>query len=447
MPRKPPAKPNGSRIAAISVCGYKSIFEKRRIELRPLTLLAGANSSGKSSMIQPLLLLKQTLQTSHDPGPLLLDGPNVHLTSVDQLLSRTKGRLCASEFSVGLEAGDGSRVELTFFRGSREKGIGLRSMSYSNGRSESGTLLPNMSAEQIWQVLPPPARHFYEMVAKEQKATVQLEVAQSRCFLYVDVALRRAEAPELVHFPPMSPLFPLDAGIRRVIHLPGLRGNPERTYPRTAGGPDFVGVFQTYVASIVAQWQEARDKSRLKDLALTLEGLGLTWTVKAKRVDDTQVELEVGRLPHGQRGGAYDLVSIADVGFGVSQTLPVLVALLVARPGQIVYLEQPELHLHPRAQTRLASVLAEAARRQVTVVAETHSALLLRSVQTLVANGELSPDLIKLHWFRRREDGATEVDSTDLDERGRFEKGWPQDFDEVALTVDSDYLDAVEAHQ
>jgi predicted ATPase len=90
-------------------------------------------------------------------------------------------------------------------------------------------------------------------------------------------------------------------------------------------------------------------------------------------------------------------------------------------------------------------VLAEAARRGVIVVAETHSALLLRSVQTLVAKGEWSPDLVKLHWFRRRdEDGATEVDSTDLDDRGRFEKGWPQDFDDVALQAESEYLDAVE---
>jgi len=241
-----------------------------------------------------------------------------------------------------------------------------------------------------------------------------------------------------------SPSFPLERAIRSIIHLPGLRGNPERTYPKTAAGPDFMGEFQNYVASLVTQWQ-AGDKTLLKKLESMLEDLGLTWRVKARPVDDTQVELEVGRLPHAQRGGAHDLVNIADVGFGVSQTLPVLVALLVAKPGQMVYLEQPELHLHPKAQTRLASVLAEAAKRGVTVVAETHSALLLQSVQTLVAKGELSRELVKLHWFSRRpSDGATEVDSTDLDEHGRFAQKWPEDFDDVALQADSEFLDAVE---
>ena len=58
------------------------------------------------------------------------------------------------------------------------------------------------------------------------------------------------------------------------------------------------------------------------------------------------------------------MVNIADVGFGVSQVLPVLVALIVAEPGQLVYLEQPELHLHPRAQVALARVLADAAKQR-----------------------------------------------------------------------------------
>ncbi len=62
-------------ITAVSVGNFKSLAEEQRVEIFPLTLLAGANSSGKSSLMQPLLLLKQTLEASYDPGPLLLDGP------------------------------------------------------------------------------------------------------------------------------------------------------------------------------------------------------------------------------------------------------------------------------------------------------------------------------------------------------------------------------------
>src|SRR5712692_6968479 len=79
---------NGGGITRITVGGFKSIVQEQSIEIRPLTILAGANSSGKSSMMQPLLLLKQTLEASYDAGPLLLQGPNVKFTSADQLLSR-----------------------------------------------------------------------------------------------------------------------------------------------------------------------------------------------------------------------------------------------------------------------------------------------------------------------------------------------------------------------
>jgi len=59
-------------ITAITVRGFKSLYTESCVEIRPLTILAGANSSGKSSIMQPLLLLKQTLEAPYDPGPLLL---------------------------------------------------------------------------------------------------------------------------------------------------------------------------------------------------------------------------------------------------------------------------------------------------------------------------------------------------------------------------------------
>ena len=138
------------------------------------------------------------------------------------------------------------------------------------------------------------------------------------------------------------------------------------------------------------------------------------------------------------------MVNITDVGLGVSQVLPVLVALIVAEPGQLVYLEQPELHLHPRAQVALARVLADAAKRGVRVVAETHSSLLLLGVQTLVAEGKLSPELVKLHWFTRREDGVTEVKSAEMDEVGAY-GNWPEDFDDVDLKAQSRYIKAAQS--
>ena len=91
----------------------------------------------------------------------------------------------------------------------------------------------------------------------------------------------------------------------------------------------------------------------------------------------------------------------------------------------------------------MAQVLAAAAKRGVRVVAETHSSLLLLAVQTLVAEGDLSPELVRLHWFTRDENGATKIDPADLDEAGAY-GDWPEDFDDVDLKTQSRYLNAVD---
>ena len=82
--------PQPKGITGITVSGFKSLRDESHIEVRPLTILAGANSSGKSSIMQPLLLMKQTLEAQYDPGPLLLNGPNVKFTAAEQCFQYNK---------------------------------------------------------------------------------------------------------------------------------------------------------------------------------------------------------------------------------------------------------------------------------------------------------------------------------------------------------------------
>src|SRR5258708_16142051 len=104
-------------ITSITVEGLKSIGTRKTVEVRPLTLLAGANSSGKSSLMQALLLLKQTLEAPYDPGSLLLNGPNVKFTSVDQLLYRGGTGYEADEFMIGSSNDAWLSSEIVFRRG------------------------------------------------------------------------------------------------------------------------------------------------------------------------------------------------------------------------------------------------------------------------------------------------------------------------------------------
>ncbi|MEK6324842.1 MAG: AAA family ATPase [Acidobacteriota bacterium] len=424
-------------ISRISVCGYKSISTPTEIEIKPLTILAGANSSGKSSIMQPLLLLKQTLDATYDPGPLLLDGPNIRFSSADQMFSRTGKRAGANSFWVGFEVEPERNFRVHFGR-ERNKGIRIERMVYEN-QKEKTTLRPEMTQGEIATVLPFSVTGLADVSRKEDWKWV---VVRNRCFLELELR-NTADTVRAKGMLGVSPSGGMESFVREAIHLPGLRGNPERAYPVTAVGPTFPGTFENYAASVISKWQAEPDEEKLEKLGKNLERLGLTWKVAATPVNDTQVELQVGRLPHAIRGGARDLVNIADVGFGMSQTLPVLVALLAAQPGQLVYLEQPEIHLHPRAQFLMAEILADAAIRGVRVVAETHSSLLLLGVQTLVAEAsrKLDPDMVKLHWFTRRADGSTQISSNDLDASGAF-GDWPEDFGEVFLEAESRYLNA-----
>jgi len=431
---KPKPAPADKGITKITVAGYKSISREQSIEIRPLTILAGANSSGKSSMMQPLLLLKQTLEASYDPGALRLDGPNVRFTSTDQFLSHAGEGKHVNAFRVGisLEAADST----IFFHRRLNRTLEVQRI-ISGDSFGKFDLRPGMSNEEMLAGGLPEFLKTY-IAGFDPTDNWKSNVIQDRCFLRLEF-IRGKNLYTTVDVP----VHGLAKHIRELIHLPGLRGNPERTYLIVAGGSNFTGTFENYAASVIAKWQADKNNRKIAELGQDLKSLGLTWKVAAKSINDTQVELQVGRLPQSSKASKSDMVSIADVGVGVSQTLPVLVALHVAKPGQLVYIEQPEIHLHPRAQTAMAQILANAAKRGVRVVVETHSSLLILGVQTLVAERTLAPELVKLHWFERR-NGRTEITSRDLDETGAF-GDWPEDFADVELEAQSRYLDAAQS--
>jgi predicted ATPase len=430
---------NDHAISSISVHGFKSLIDMCTVDLRNLTLLAGANSSGKSSIMQPLLMMKQTIDDEYNFGDLKINGPHVKFTLVDQFLSKVSGKEEErNEFEISIRIGDKLELTESFSKKSGKKksdAAGIEISKMIVGTNDGILLLrPEAKHEEIRS---DNQQFNFKTVFRNILPDDRLEVKRDRCFL--GLRLQRQNLAEEV----MYGSFPFAQEIRRIIHVPAFRGNPERNYQLASVGEVYPGTFDKYIASIIHEWQKNGDH-RLDALGKALLEMGLTWKVRAEPIDDAHVKIDVGRLPKSAVGGGKDMVSIADVGFGVSQTLPVIVALLAAGPGQLVYIEQPEIHLHPRAQIAIAKIMADAANRGVRVVAETHSSYILLGVQTLVAEGYLSPENVKLHWFKRRsEDGGTEVLSADLDRAGAF-GDWPEDFADVELTEQSRYMDAAQ---
>jgi hypothetical protein len=121
---KPVGTAASAGITALTVKGYKSLYDECRIDIRPLTILAGANSSGKSSIMQPLLLMKQTLEAGSDTRPLRIEGPNVRFSRHDQMLSRIHGPQAPAGLSVGVDLGSHASLTSTFSL-SAESGLTL----------------------------------------------------------------------------------------------------------------------------------------------------------------------------------------------------------------------------------------------------------------------------------------------------------------------------------
>jgi hypothetical protein len=432
---------------AVTVQGFKSIAESTTIPLGPLTVLAGVNSSGKSSILQPLLMIKQTLDTSYDPGALLLDGANVRISRADQMFTKRPGsNRVKRSFGIEFLLSDDWAIGFTFTQPADKRRIFTEEMTFANTTKgvEPFRITEKLSAATLKRLDATRSSQFTDHDPfKDMEHT--WEVNSERCFLEPnDIVVVDEERRLFLGSPFMSQTRRLQSIVSDAIHLPGLRGNPERSYPRTSSEGAYPGQFQDYVASIIHTWQEEKS-NELLEVANYLEFLNLTWKVEAREIDDTRVEIRVGRMPHARRGGARDLVNIADVGLGTSQILPVLVALQVASKGQLVILEQPEIHLHPLAQRNLARALVVAARRGVRVIVETHSSLLLRGIQIAVADGDIDPDFVNLHWFTRDDmTGMSRVDSASLDDYGRF-GDWPSDFDDTAIDTDGEFLDAVAA--
>lgn len=422
----------------LSVEGYKSIASKQTLTFDGLTVLSGANSSGKSSFMQPFLILKQTIENHYDSGSLELYGENAKLTDSSQVISKVPKH---SKKSFSVEMNTESNECGVSYKYKRGYGLQVDSVRVKSEKIPSGlTLKLGMKSEEIENAVPEEDFGFIKKFYEDEKLTQKWKAIREKCFLRAELSFEGDKFARLKAG--IEPTKQLQRFVTRLIHVPGLRGNPERTYKIASSEDVYPGSFEKYVASIVSNWSKLkRFEIKYSQLKEQLLELGLASNIKTVKIDDTSVEIQISR---SNSAGDEDCVNIADVGFGVSQTLPVLVALIGAKKGQYVYIEQPELHLHPKAQFILATIIAKAINRGVKVIIETHSSILIRGIQIAVVKKQLDKEKVALNWFTQNLDsGETQVSKATLDEFGAFGE-WPEDFDDTSLNVEQLYLDAVE---
>lgn len=395
---------------------FKAWQDTGELALRPVTLLLGTNSSGKSSLVQSLLLLKQTVQSPDRTIHLDLGGDEASdlfdFGGFDDVLHRQDG--APRRFSLAFS-----------FAHPGPGRVAAGSFACSYGRSPAGGAVVEEMAMAAG------GRRF-RAVRRERGAYSVFVDDEAR------PRLKGGQyAPERSIALPADAIAALDKdgqlaedlslAIRRELegihYLGPLRRRPERAYAWSRSRPGEVGsdgraAIDALLASVLLRGDGQPD---------VLEGVS-RWLSRMRLADRLEVRQQ-------GRSGRYELLvhrdgvasNLRDVGIGVSQVLPVLVLAHFAPAGSTIMLEEPEIHLHPLAQLVLAELFVEVSqRRQVQFIVETHSEHLFRRMQTLVAAQKAGREAVAL-YFVERNGGGAQLRDLALDDYGRVTV-WPKDF-------------------
>jgi predicted ATPase len=436
-------------LGRLRIRNFKAWRDTGQIELAPLTVLFGPNSSGKSSINHFLMMLKQTVRSPDRNSVFDFGDVNaaVRLGSfrdvifghdIDNALEFEQEWLLDSTINIR-DPRSGRRYagNRLFFKGAARQLPGKGRVVQSEGfayRVDSGhgtELAVALSRDQRrpnrWRL----DAENYELVRNPGRAwelpkPVQFHGFPSEAAVYYQNTAFLAEL-ELA----------LEGQLDRISYLGPLRSPPERLYTWSGAVPEDVGWRgQNAVQSILAarerkmNWRPRSPRVPfVQVVAEWLETMGLihSFTVSEIAPEREEFEVRVRVAP-----GANE-VKLSDVGFGVSQVLPVIVQAFYAPPNSTVLMEQPEIHLHPSVQSSLADLLIaaigareEGEPRGVQLVIESHSEHLLRRLQRRIAEGQIEEQDVALYFCYPGAKGAA-IDRLQVDTYGDI-LNWPPNF-------------------
>lgn len=419
-------------ITEVSVQNFKSWENTGQLEIAPLTGFFGGNSSGKSSIFQTLLMLKQTAERPSDWNGTIDfgdEGSEVDLRSFEEVIHR-------HDVDLSLDLSLSWRLPKKLIIESRgAPGRALPGVTQSSNRVEIETLsfsttLVAAGADSVavdgFGYMSDGYEFFgivrdsdsqYKLIAPpNQRLQGAFSSIPFRCYGIRDGSAKIPDTPFLSLERAFKDLF------SRVHHLGPLREPPRRSYAYSGEHPKGVGQYgEQAVAALLS--------GRLQLLAIDEQIL--KWLQRLELIDSYRLQTD----PDGEKDYEFRLqqykdgpeVRLTDIGLGVYQILSTLALCYYAPEGSILILEQPEAHLHPKAQADLTDVLVDVIKnRNIQIILETHSEHLLRRLQRRIAEEEI-PTTDTALYFCQVSDGTSEIERLNMDEYGNI-TNWPQNF-------------------
>lgn len=368
-------------IRQLHIVDFKAFSTLRNLRCAPLTLLSGVNSSGKSTVLQAMLLLRQSAQQGLlQQGRLALNGELAQLGTATDVLNEHSN---SEKLELGLSLVNDVQAHWVF---AYDRAADVLKVS-------GGLPVASVFAQALFD------DRFHYLCADRLGPRTHFEMSEYQVREHQQLGSRGEYA---AHYLALFGEKPQAHAVQRA-----LPGSPSRK-----------------LRDLVETW-----------LSVISPGVRLRLTPIA---GSDVVQLSFAFATSREESSYY---RPTNVGFGLTYTLPILVALLSAKPGHLVLLENPEAHLHPRGQAQLGRLLALCAADGVQVIVETHSDHVLNGIRLAVHHKELKPAETAFHFFERletRSGSALHVVTTpQIDPTGRFDR-WPDGFfDEWERSLDA----------
>lgn len=364
------------KIEEIKYENFKCLADEK-IKLGNLTLLSGINSSGKSTTIQGLLLLKQNIKELPNN---LIDALDISYKDIFELINRL--RLNGFYTNLGT-------INKILYRDAHKDEINI-SLKTNKGRMSIKSNLEKVLDRTVEDNYP---------------CTVEVEGNAEIDFLREDVFqyLSANRISPLSHYPYSNEKIELNnIGIEGEFSAHFLSKNSGK--PLNIPSLQHENSLEDTLGENVSRW-----------LSTISEGIKIEASINPSIMQ--------AYLNYSYEGINY---SPQEIGFGLTYSLPIILGILKSKPGDVLIIENPESHLHPSGQVQVALLCAKAAKAGVQIIIESHSDHFLNGIRVAIKEEYLNPEEVKVHYFKK-ENGRSNIEEIPILKNGDIGR-WPKGF-------------------
>lgn len=363
------------------------IHESTKLDMNPITILTGKNGSGKSSIIQSLLLLRQAdFVGGTTLAGLNLKGDLCELGTSDELASQYSKSDCLT-IEIAFDGNDASSYDFCYPDDAFQTYMPLRNDQINSGLTfdTKNLSLFNDNFQYI------SAFRFGPMNIYHRDTNLVNNHGQ--------ISKQQGQCEYTIH-------FLNDFAKEEILHGLSYSGTEKEKYP------DYSLLAQTQL------W--------LKEVSEGIE-------IEIKKID---ADFRLAYRYQRSVGQDTDEIAAINTGFGITYVLPIIVAILSAKKDSLIIIENPEAHIHPQGQAALMRLIAKAAKEGIQVIIETHSDHIINGALVSVANKQISTDDLSIYYFERNEKKhSSESHHLEVSERGTIHNAPDGFFDQIDIDM------------